>query len=101
MAFKSVAGVRIPDPTKRLGYDFTRKKLKVWCEAAGWNASLFSTHSMKRGCINKHLACGVPDRFIMIDGRWRAWQSFEGYCDDEVQLQLRCRALREAGFRPD
>ena len=94
MVFRSEGQRRVPDPTRRLTYDLVNKRLKLWCEAVGLNPKLFTTHSFKRGGINERLDRGVPDRITRIDGRWRSEASFQGYCDDEIQLVQRVEALR-------
>ena len=85
-----------PKPTVRRTYDSFLAKLKAWCTAQGWNASLFATHSLRRGGATDLLHAGVAERLIQRNGRWTSVSAFEGYLDDEVALTQRIAAFRAA-----
>ena len=96
MTFVAVGTTLRPKPTVRRTYDSFLAKLKAWCTEQGWNASLFATHSLRRGGATDLLHAGVAERLIQRNGRWTSVSAFEGYLDDEVTLTQRIAAFRAA-----
>jgi hypothetical protein len=65
--------------TYRLLYDPLRNTIKACAKRMGFDASLFSVHSLRIGGASTLRAGGASDSMIQLLGRWASYRSAMGY----------------------
>lgn len=82
-------------PNKQpLTYRVFQFRFRQWVHGAGWDAQLFSTHSLRRGGATLAFNAKVPGEMIKLQGDW-ASDAYLQYCtismDKRVKLATKVR----------
>ena len=82
---------------KTFTYSSFTTKLKQTLEKCGFDSSLFSGHSFRRGGATFAQHCGVPSDYIKLQGDWKS-NAFERYLDRSLRYKLEtvnqmCKAI--------
>ena len=70
-----------------LSYPMLSAYLKQWLTQAGYDASLFSSHSIRRGGASSAFAAGVPGELIQLVGDWSS-PVYQRYLEISTQRKL-------------
>ncbi|VDI59236.1 Hypothetical predicted protein [Mytilus galloprovincialis] len=94
--FKMVPAVQTPSPaflyqngedTIPLTYAVFLARLKTVLSIIGFDASLYSGHSFRRGGATFAFQCGVPGELIQSQGDWKS-DAYKGYLDPSPSYRL-------------
>lgn len=96
MVEKIPLGSQHPCFAKRDGttwmYSQYQRKLKKVLACVGYDSSLFSSHSMRRGGCSFCFQVGVPAELIQIIGDWKT-DIYKNYCHMELETRAQACAL--------